>query len=100
MGNHRDALQILVHELKDAVSAEIYCTLGGEVIPIKVARSIGDSYGLQQWAATLFGSTGVVAKSGTRPQPIARQKTVSEDAKKELLKVLLEVYMSAECGTF
>lgn len=76
-----------MHELRDATSAEAYCTLGGEVIPARVAQTIGEKCGLEVWTAALFP---VSAKGLTA---ITRQKTVDEGVKKELLTVLLEVYM-------
>ncbi|KAJ7285781.1 hypothetical protein C8J57DRAFT_1285778 [Mycena rebaudengoi] len=91
LGNHRAALSTLVHDLHDASSAEAYCTLGGDVIPGKVAQSIcGDTkLGLSMWAIGFNGR--------------GRQKTDPGDdgaAKRtELLRILLEVYMSDEVAS-
>ncbi|KAJ6630857.1 hypothetical protein B0H10DRAFT_1983437 [Mycena sp. CBHHK59/15] len=88
LGNHRAALSTLVHDLHDASSAEAYCTLGGDVIPAKVAQSIcaDAKLGLAMWASGLNGK--------------GRQKTDAGDEgagkRKELLRILLEVYMSEE----
>lgn len=63
--------------------------LGGEVIPPKQAISIlSDIHDLQPYLQlwTVPGSNGV------------RTKEVDEDLKKDLLKLLLEVYMSDMCG--
>lgn len=60
---------------------------------MKTAHAIGEAYGLQHWAATL----GPVAQRTKGAGGMKRQKTVDEGLKKELLKVLLEVYMSAGC---
>lgn len=79
---------MLVLNLNDAVSAETYCALGGEVIPAKVAIALGEAYGLQSWAATLLQIS--VGNAGMNK----RQKTVDESVKKSLISVLLEVYMS------
>lgn len=77
-----------MNDLRDSSSAEAYCTLGGDVIPSKDAQAIcaDAKLGLGMWASGLSGK--------------GRQKTVDvNDAvkRKELLKTLLEVYMSDEC---
>ncbi|KXN84921.1 O-methylsterigmatocystin oxidoreductase [Leucoagaricus sp. SymC.cos] len=41
--NHAKAPSTLVHTLRDSHSAEVYHTLGGEVVPVKVAWSIVES---------------------------------------------------------
>ncbi|PPQ74920.1 hypothetical protein CVT26_011356 [Gymnopilus dilepis] len=96
LGRHRSALQILVNDLSDSTSAETYCTLGGDIVPPKVAQAIADEAGLQDWVTVLFGlpppAKGVNGKTPT-PVSMTRLKTVNEDLKKELLRVLLEVYM-------
>lgn len=109
LGNHRAALSILVHDLRDATSAEAYCTLGGEVVPGKIAQVIGDKYGLRPWSSALFSlptsaaisrttSTATTAASKgsmTATTSITRQKSsVDEGVKKRLLEILLEVYMN------
>lgn len=70
--------------------------LGGDIIPSKVAQSIADSDGLQVWAETLFSIPSIKAINGTGPTPVTRLKSVNEELKKELLKILLEVYMGNE----
>ncbi|KAJ7709853.1 hypothetical protein B0H17DRAFT_1155701 [Mycena rosella] len=87
LGNHRAALSTLVNDLRDSSSAEAYCTLGGDVIPGKVAQGIcADArLGLGMWASGLGGK--------------GRQNTLDANGdaaakRKELLKILLEVYMS------
>ncbi|KAJ7111566.1 hypothetical protein C8R43DRAFT_1139107 [Mycena crocata] len=89
LGNHRAALLSLVHNLHDSASAEAYCTLGGDVIPGKDAQRIcsDPKLGLGMWASGLGGK--------------GRQKTMDVNGdgavkRKELLKILLEVYMSDE----
>jgi vacuolar protein sorting-associated protein 3 len=106
LGNHRAALSILVHDLRDATSAEAYCTLGGEVVAGKIAQSIGEKYALQSWSSGLFSlptsaamsrttSTANMVTGATAVVPMGRQKSmVDESVKKGLLKVLLEVYMN------
>ena len=97
---HRDALTTLVHNVKDATTAEAYCTLGGEVIPGKIALAIGDRFDLEAWATLVAtaGSPSVSAapsSAGGVSGDAARLKAgVDEETKKELLKVLLEVYMN------
>jgi hypothetical protein len=90
LGNHRAALSTLVNDLHDSSSAEAYCTLGGDVIPGKVIQAIcaDAKLGLGMWASGIGGK--------------GRQKAVDANddgalKRKELLKILLEVYMSDEC---
>ncbi|OCH89286.1 hypothetical protein OBBRIDRAFT_794404 [Obba rivulosa] len=90
VAEHRNALTILVHDLHDATSAEAYCTLGGEVVPAKVAQTLGERYGLQQWAALLLPPT----KSRPGASAMQQQKTVDNGVKESLIRTLLEVYMS------
>ncbi|KAG9126333.1 hypothetical protein FRC07_003854 [Ceratobasidium sp. 392] len=78
-GHHRKALTNLVHEVHDSVSAEVYCALGGAVVPVKVAVAVGDRRGLQVHAR-------LVGTGGRNAIP------VTEERKRELLKTLMEVY--------
>ncbi|KAI1785956.1 hypothetical protein LXA43DRAFT_1035560 [Ganoderma leucocontextum] len=93
LGNHRSALSILVHDLNDSTSAEAYCTLGGEVVPAKTAQQIGERSNLQPWAALVIPLAAPGKQSRGAP-PLKRTKTVDEDVKKDLIMVLLEVYMA------
>ncbi|TRM63448.1 hypothetical protein BD626DRAFT_272035 [Schizophyllum amplum] len=80
LGHHQEALKALVHDVRDEVSAETYCALGGEVVPPKMVQaSVGDSLGpvWTAWAA----------------RAAAGKKTVDEGLRRELLRILLEVYM-------
>ncbi|KAG8761503.1 hypothetical protein FRC11_013797 [Ceratobasidium sp. 423] len=79
LGHHRKALMVLVHEVQDSVSAEVYCALGGVVIPPKVANSVGDRRGMQSHAW--------LVNVGSR-----RSVPVTEEKRRELLKTLMEVY--------
>ncbi|TFK19356.1 hypothetical protein FA15DRAFT_674517 [Coprinopsis marcescibilis] len=97
LGNHRSALTILARDLNDAASAEAYCSLQGDVIPPKVAIAIAEAARLHRW------TEGLLLDSGTNGQSAAKAKAQSavplpiqkpEAKQKELLKVLLEVYMS------
>ncbi|KAI0331784.1 hypothetical protein GY45DRAFT_1248254 [Cubamyces sp. BRFM 1775] len=94
LGNHRSALSILVHDMNDSMSAEAYCTLGGEVVPAKTAQVIGERAGLQPWAALVIplAAPGKPVKPGAAA--MKRTKTVDDDVKKDLVMILLEVYMS------
>ena len=58
-----------------------------------MAQSIGNDNGLQDWAETLF-SIPINGKNAAGPTSVMRIKSVNEELKKELLKILLEVYMS------
>lgn len=58
-----------------------------------MAQSIGNDNGLQDWAETLF-SVPTNGKTATGPTSVTRMRSVNEELKKELLKILLEVYMS------
>ncbi|CCM06014.1 uncharacterized protein FIBRA_08257 [Fibroporia radiculosa] len=91
LGEHRSALMSLVHELHDNTSAEIYCTLGGDIVPTKLAQSLGERFDLQQWASLLVPSS---MKSKPSAVPMSRPPTVDGDLKKSLIRILLEVYMS------
>ena len=66
------------------------------MIPTKVARMVAESCGLQQWTTTLFPLPVAAPKSTSASLPIVRQKSVGEESKTELLKILLEVYMADE----
>ncbi|KAF8958169.1 hypothetical protein BDZ97DRAFT_1842909 [Flammula alnicola] len=100
LGKHRSALHILVNDLSDSTSAETYCTLGGDIVPPKLAQSIAEDAGIQVWATTLFGlpptTKSVNGKAVPSATSLTRLKTVNEDLKKELLRILLEVYMDVE----
>ena len=80
--------------MHDSSSAEVYCTLGGDVVPPRTAQSIGERHNLHAWSALCVPA----APSGSGKGPIAlamsREKTVDEALKRELIKVLLEVYMT------
>ncbi|KAF8632341.1 hypothetical protein AX15_001925 [Amanita polypyramis BW_CC] len=88
LGDHRGVLVNLVHEVGDAVSAEMYCMTGGGgqgIVTRKVAVSLAESGGLEVWVAGLFGGSGV----GTRVD-----KSVDTEERKRLLKLLLEVHVN------
>lgn len=62
-------------------------------MPAKTAQSLGERFGLQQWSA-LFIPPAPAGKARPAAANLKRQKTVSEDRKRELTRILLEVYMS------
>ncbi|KAI0090078.1 hypothetical protein BDY19DRAFT_887852 [Irpex rosettiformis] len=84
---HREALSLLIHTLHDSASAEAYCTLGGEVIPQKTSQALAERFSIPILAPPL----------PTRPAALNQRErsiTVDEGLKKELTRVLLDVYMS------
>lgn len=92
-------MHILVNDLSDSTSAETYCTLAGDIVPPMVAQSVAADAGLQDWSTTFFGlpsNKSANGKGAVGPTPLTRLKTVNEDLKKKLLKILLEVYMDVQ----
>ncbi|TEB34039.1 hypothetical protein FA13DRAFT_1626310 [Coprinellus micaceus] len=91
LGNHKSALTILGCEMKDALSAEAYCSLGGQVIPTKVAASTAESVGLRDWVEVLFPGQN---NKGSSKTSFAPPRVVDDATKGQLLKLLLEVYLA------
>ena len=89
LGDHRAVLTILVHDVRDARSAELYCTAGGEVVSRKVAIAVADSCGLGPWASGFFAVAGTGATRQKQDEADSR-----EEAKRKMLGLLLEVHMS------
>jgi len=79
---HKDraALVLLVRELPDSVSAQTYCTQGGEILPPKVARMV------IQHSPELVGW---VSLAETRK----RRGTVDAETQHKLIRELLGAYM-------
>ncbi|KAL1735001.1 hypothetical protein EV714DRAFT_280635 [Schizophyllum commune] len=98
LANHRQALTRLVHDAHDEISAETYCALGGEVIPPKMVQATAtDSLGpvWSAWAArgtSGLGKRGTVDAAGGR-NGAAAKSGVDESLRKQLLQILLEVYV-------
>ncbi|KAF9648447.1 hypothetical protein BDM02DRAFT_3180162 [Thelephora ganbajun] len=98
LGHHHSALTILVDDLHDEPSAEVYCTLGGQIVSPVLAKAIGESCDLQEWASLLEpqttgrgrGKSLSTAVTGMRATPTK----VDEKLKKQLITILLKVYMS------
>ncbi|KAF8320486.1 hypothetical protein DL93DRAFT_2052874 [Clavulina sp. PMI_390] len=84
LGNDRSALTSLA-QLGDFSSAEAYCTLGGDVIPGKVALRVGEIAHLQEWARLVAAPRGAQSS-------VKRSKTTDDKRVKSLLKILIEVY--------
>ncbi len=114
LGRHEDAIQQLVRGVGDAVSAEAYCTTGGDVVTGRVAMQVGDMAGLRDWASLVTGVAPTLSGAGSTMSSVgresttttrsnvnfstgsgspAKQKAVDEETRAELLKVLLRVYM-------
>jgi hypothetical protein len=82
LARHEKALQLLAIELKDSVSAETYCTQGGDVLPPKTARAISDRIKvLEPWAT--------LDEVGPR-----RRGTIEGEPRQHLVSILLKVYMA------
>lgn len=78
LGRHTDALKLLAQDLPDTVSAQTYCTQGGEIVPPKVARAIAKHEpALAAWAS-LGGK---------------RRGTVDAETQHRLVVELLRAYM-------
>lgn len=97
LGRHRLALQSLVHTIRDSTTAEAYCALGGDLVTPKMALSIAEDHGLQEWTSALFGlplpTKPPNGKLAAAPTTLYRARSINEELKKDLLKILLEVYM-------
>ncbi|KIO24147.1 hypothetical protein M407DRAFT_15469 [Tulasnella calospora MUT 4182] len=98
-GNHDGALSILVHSLKDSTTAEAYCTLGGDVIPPKVASAVAQQMGIEAWGQLVTASSPgsgfgtAAARGSTAGRSTSVRAPVSEDTKKALISILMRVYM-------
>ena len=102
LGRHEEAISTLIRDVQDEASAEAYCALGGEaVISAKGAWAVGERCAgeMRMWAglvtgvgAPALGGRGSVSASGSGSGPGVKGK--GEEKKRELLNVLLRVYMS------
>lgn len=70
------------------------------MVPPRIAQSVAEECGLQDWASGLFGfpskTKSVGGKGGAAAAPLSRNKTVNGELKRWLLRTLLEVYMDAK----
>jgi vacuolar protein sorting-associated protein 3 len=82
----------LVKDLQDSITAEAYCSLGGKVIPPKVAASIGEQLNLGEWASLIL--QGDDRSRSTSAIDVLSMNGTSTSAV-ELTRMLLEVYMNA-----
>jgi vacuolar protein sorting-associated protein 3 len=72
--------------MRDTTTAEAYCALGGELLPPKLAMSIVEGVpGLQSWKTSPL---------------LTASRPVDDGLRKDLLKVLLEVYLTESYGIF
>ena len=76
-----------MHTLHDSASAEAYCTLAGEVIPQKVSQAIAERFSIPMLPPSL-------PARAVAPGARDREASIDEGVKRELTKVLLDVYMS------
>ena len=96
-----------MHDLQDTTSAEAYCTLGGDVVPMNTAQTIGDKYALQSRSSAPSPLPTVTAMSRTVSTGtsyggtlrmlvmMGRQKNGwNVCVKKVLFKAQLEVYVN------
>ncbi|BEJ17778.1 hypothetical protein CspHIS471_0700460 [Cutaneotrichosporon sp. HIS471] len=84
LNRHTDALKLLAQDLPDTVSAQTYCTLGGEIIPPKVTKAITKlEPGVARWSALGDGRSG----------------TVDADTQHGLIVELLRAYMRDRGGS-
>ncbi|KIJ36750.1 hypothetical protein M422DRAFT_178931 [Sphaerobolus stellatus SS14] len=95
LGRHDEALRLLVHNLRDTTCADAYCALGGCAISPRVAQSVGERLDLQQWADLVVSG---LSRKTTGAKAAVKQEEL-EETKGQLLRVLLEVYMSGGQAT-
>ena len=78
---HQEALTLLAHDVGDSISAQTYCTQGGEIIPPRIAHAISSHVPeLVEWA-----TLGDVGRK--------RRGTVDAKTQEVLVMDLLGVYM-------
>lgn len=88
-------------DLHDEPSAEAYCTLGGQIVSPVLAKAIGESCDLREWASFLEPQTAEKGRGKSLPAAVTGMSAVlpkvDEKLKKELITILLKVYMSGGC---
>lgn len=85
LNRHSEALKLLAQDLPDTVSAQTYCTQGGEIIPPKVAKAITKHEpGLKGWVSLSSGR---------------RRGTVDAETQHSLIVELLRAYMRDSSGS-
>lgn len=88
--------------MHDATTAEAYCIRGGAIsgetfVPLRVAQSLaGNDPSLDGCVKAFFspgGGKGAAARAGNAVSEKQKSGGVNEGLKRELLNMLLEVYM-------
>uniref|UniRef100_V5GNV1 Uncharacterized protein n=2 Tax=Kalmanozyma brasiliensis (strain GHG001) TaxID=1365824 RepID=V5GNV1_KALBG len=93
LGRDSEALSLLAVKLRDANSAEAYCSQDGEVLSPMLATSIAEDHkDLQPFAAMLSRTYAQRVKAHAKAT--AQRELSATQRKEELLKQLLSVYMA------
>lgn len=93
LGRDSEALSLLAIRLRDANSAEAYCSQDGEVLSPMLATSIAEDHkDLQPFAAMLTRTYSQRIKAHAKAA--AQRESSPAQRKEELLKQLLSVYMA------
>ncbi|KZO91652.1 hypothetical protein CALVIDRAFT_340783 [Calocera viscosa TUFC12733] len=85
-GDHRTVIETLANGLHDFTSAQSYCTSGGEIISPQVAQAATAPFDDLKPLATYLCDGGSAGKG--------KKVSVPEDAKKDLLGILVQVQMA------
>ena len=101
LSQHHSALTVLVNDLHDEPAAEAYCTLGGQIVSPVLAKTIGESCDLREWASVLEPQTTGRGRGKSLPTTVTGMRAtptkVDEGLKTELITTLLKVYMEGRC---
>ncbi|CBQ71882.1 related to TGF beta receptor associated protein-1 [Sporisorium reilianum SRZ2] len=93
LGRDSEALSLLAVTLRDANSAEAYCSQDGEVLSPMLASSIAEDHeALRPFAAMLSRTYAQRVKAHARAT--AQREVSAAQRKQDLLKQLLSVYMA------
>jgi hypothetical protein len=79
-------IETLVNDLQDFTSAQSYCTSGGEIISPQAANATTIPFADLKPLAQYLAEGGTIGKG--------KKSTVPEDAKKDLLGILVQVQMA------
>lgn len=97
LGRHREALQILAIDLRDANSAEAYCHQGGQVLsPMLAERIVDDGRPYLKLYANLVVRGAGKKKNNANAAPSSTQARVNgsiDAGKSKLLQLLLHIYL-------
>ncbi len=95
LGRDAEALSLLAVTLRDANSAEAYCSQDGEVLSPMLATSIAEDHeALRPFAAMLSRTYAQRVKASAKAKATATHQRSGAQRKEELLKQLLSVYMA------